>query len=84
MQIFPLDQIWYNNFQTWTLDEVRSGKLHIAKIIPSPWESQTPVSHADLCLLWEDENIYLLVKTGEGDIKFLIGTASHLVNLSFH
>lgn len=51
MQIFPLDQIWHNNFQTWTLDEVRSGKLHIAKIIPSPWESQTPVSHADLCLL---------------------------------
>lgn len=52
MQIFPLDQICRNNFQTWTLAEAWSGKLHIAEVIPSALGSQTPVvSHSDLCLL---------------------------------
>lgn len=85
MQIFPLDQICRNNFQTWTLAEAWSGKLHIAEVIPSALGSQTPVvSHSDLCLLWDDESIHLLVKTGEEDIKFPRGIASHLVNLNFH
>jgi len=54
MQILalPLDQICCNNFQTLTLAEAWTGKLHIAKVIQSAWESQTPVeSHSDLRLL---------------------------------
>lgn len=49
---FPLDQICCHNFQTWILAEAQSGKVHIAKVIQSAWESQTPVvSHSHLCIL---------------------------------
>ena len=78
MQILalPLDQICCNNFQTLTLAEAWTGKLHIAKVIQSAWESQTPVeSHSDLRLLWDDESIHVLLKTGEKAIKFPTGIA---------
>lgn len=87
MQIlgFPLDQICCHNFQTWILAEAQSGKVHIAKVIQSASESQTPVvSHSHLCILWDDESIHFLLKTGEEAIKIPTGIVSYLVNLSFH
>lgn len=86
MQIFAYpDKICCNNFQTWTLSDVCSGKLLIAKVIQSAWESQTPVvSHSDLHLLCDDESIHLLLKTGEEAIKCPTGKGSHIVNLCFH